>query len=74
MKFITAIFFKEEQGDDKGKDKVLYEVNPYDSVVEACEYTKQKANAIRKERKIEKDVNVMGRTFQSGCSSYDLRR
>lgn len=70
MKFITAIFYIEE-----GKSKVLYEVNPHETVKEAVDYTQDRTKIVKKElgKRLKKEEDITGRTFQSGVPSYDLR-
>ncbi len=69
MKYITAIFYNRT----KEADKAVYFNNPYDDLHEAVAFTQQKTEEIRKEMNIKKDVDIMGRTFEHGVSSYDLR-
>ena len=69
MKYLTAIFYNRT----KEYDKVVYFINPHDDLHEVVAFTKQKTEEIRKEMKIKRDADIIGRTSEYGIPGYDLR-
>ena len=50
-------------------------MNPHETVKEAVDYTQDRTKIVKKElgKRLKKEEDITGRTFQSGVPSYDLR-